>query len=132
MKINQYNTRDACNVPKPLSLKDPFTQETIRDENGKTLDFFIYGRDSDVAKNALRDRDRRYGRQAILTPEQEEQSGAEFLAAITQGWSPNVEDNNGPIEFTKDAAVKLYKENDWIATQVWKFHRNLGNYDPLR
>jgi hypothetical protein len=132
MKINKYNTRDACNIPKPLSLKDPFNGETLIDEDGKTVDIFIYGRDSDVAKNALRDRERRYGKQATLTPEQGEQAGAEFLAAITQGWSPNLEDESGPIEFTKEAAIKLYKDNDWIANQVWRFHRNLANYDPLR
>jgi len=132
MKINKYNTRDACNIPKPLSLKDPFTGETIIDEHGKTVDIFIYGRDSDVAKNAFRDRERRYGRQATLTPEQEDQAGSEFLAAVTQGWSPNLEDEGGPIEFTKEAAIKLYKENGWIASQVWRFHRNLANYDPLR
>lgn len=130
MKIDQFNTVDACNKPRPMSLKNPFTGATIFDEDSKTVDIFVYGRDSDVAKNALRDRDRRYGRQATLTPEQEEQSGAEFLAAITQGWSPNLEDASGKVEFTKDAAIKLYKENDWIAKQVWQFHRNLANFDP--
>jgi hypothetical protein len=132
MKISRFNTRDASNVPQKLSLVDPFTGETIIDEKERTLDFYIYGIQSDVARNAMKARDRKYGKGKNLTDDQSTQSGAEFLAALTQGWSDNIEDDDGPIPYSKETAIELYKNEDWIARQVSDFSMNLTNYDPKR
>lgn len=133
MKTSKYNTREASSVPKRLSLRDPFTGELIKDEDENTVDFYVYGTHSDVSRNAVKARDRKYGK-AALTDEQAEQSGADYLAAITQGWSNNLntlyDGVDEPIAYTKDAASELFKSEDWIAAQVLEFSRNLTNYDP--
>lgn len=130
MKINQFNTVDASNVPQKLSLVDPFSGETIIDENGCTLDFYLYGVQSDASRNAMKARDRKYGKKDKLTDEQAAQSGAEFLAAITHGWSDNIEDEDGVIVFSRERAIELYKSQDWIAKQVSLFSMELSNYTP--
>jgi hypothetical protein len=129
MKISRYNTNTACNVPRKLSLRDPFTGELLKDDDGATLDFYIYGAHSDNARNAIKDRERK---NANLTQDEAVDIGAEFLAQITQGWSGNIEDDDGPLVYSHKAAVKLYKDQDWIAQQVLNFSQNLGNYDPKR
>jgi hypothetical protein len=130
MKINKYNTRDASNVPGKLSLIDPFSGEVIIDDVGKTLDFYVYGMQSDMARNAKKARDRKYGKLKSLTDEQASQSGAEFLADITQGWSGNVEDDDGPIPVNRENAIGVFLNEDWIAKQVLDFASNLTNYSP--
>lgn len=130
MDISKYNTTDAANIPRKLSLKDPFTKENLVDEAGSTVDIFVYGMVSDVSRNAQAARDRKYGKVSILDNNRASQAGAEFLAAITKGWSSNLEGPSGPIAFSNAAAINLYLEQDWIAGQVLEFSRNLANYDP--
>lgn len=132
MKINKFNTTNASNVPQTLSLADPFTGETLVDENDDTLDIYVYGIQSDASRNAMKARDRQYGKQTKLSDEKAAQSGAEFLAALTHGWSGNIEDDDGPIQHSREAAIELYKSQDWIAKQVQQFSMDLANYDPKR
>lgn len=135
MKVNKFNTRNASNIPRTLHLRDPFNQQAanqvIVDENGKTLDFQVYGARSDISRNALKATERKYGKKH-LTDEQAVRSGAEYLAAITAGWSDNVEDDDGPIPYSYENAVNLYIKEDWIAEQVGLFSRDITNYDPTR
>lgn len=132
MKITQFNTVTASNVAQKLTLSDPFTGERLIDENGRTLDVYVYGIQSDIARNAIKTRDRKYGKNAKLDEDQAAQSGAEFLAAITQGWSDNIENDEGPIAYSREAAIELYKTQDWIARQVQQFSMDLVNFDPKR
>jgi hypothetical protein len=132
MNINQFNTTDACNVPTRLSLKDPFSEEVIKDEAGKPLDVFVYGMQSDVFRNAKKARDRKYGKEDKLDEEQAELAGAEMLAAITQGWSGNWEEDGEPLAYNKANAIRIYIEQDWIAKQVLTHACQLRNYDPKR
>jgi hypothetical protein len=125
MKISQYNTTTACNIPRKLSLRDPFTGELLKDDKGQTIDFHLYGLHSDIARNAVKERARKKTEQM-----DDEQAGAEFLAQLTMGWSANLEDDDGPIEFTFRNAAKLYIEQDWIARQVLGFINDVGNFNP--
>lgn len=126
MKIDKYNVQKACSVPKKLSLVDPFSGETLIDEDDKTLDIFVYGIKSSIARNAVKERDRKYGNIKKMTPEQQSKSGAEFLAALTQGFTENIENELG----TYKSAVDMYMEQDWIAEQVQGFAMTLDNFDP--
>jgi hypothetical protein len=126
MKVDKFNVQKACNVPKKLSLVNPFSGETIIDDEGNTLDVFVYGIKSSIARNAVKDRDRKYGNIKKMTPEQQSKSGAEFLATLTQGWTENIENDNGAYK----SAVDMYLEQDWIAEQVQDFAMKLDNFDP--
>lgn len=132
MKISRLNTRDACNVPQKISLRDPFTGEVLRDDDGQTLDFYVYGVKSDAARNAIKARDRKHGKQGKLSNEEAEQAGAEYLAAITQGWKGplEVDWHPGELPYTPENAVELYLREDWVAGQISQFSMDLSNYDP--
>lgn len=132
MKLSKFNTVSACNQPSTLSLRDPFTREVIVDEKGKTLDIYVYGLQSDVARSARKERDRKFGKDNELTEDQKEQVGSEFLAAITHGWSDNIEDDNGVIKYSRQSAAALYRAEDWVASQVTSFFVELSNFDPKR
>lgn len=131
MLINDFNIKDASNVPQKMSLTNPFTGETLIDDDDRTLDFFIYGIQSDHGKNAQRARERKYGT-GDLKGDRAIQAGAEILAELTQGWGDNIEDATGKIKFTIQGAIELYKAQDWIAAQVMNFARNVENYNPKR
>ena len=131
MKVKQFNTIDACNIPRPLELADPYTGETLLDEEGATLNIMIYGVKSDAARNAIKARDRKWGKRADLSDEDAQESGAEYLAAITHSVGANIETDDGPVT-NHDGKIKLYRNEDWIATQVINFSNRLPNYDPKR
>lgn len=134
MRVTDLNTRDASNVARTLSLKDPYsaTGELLRDDDGSTVDIYLYGVNSDQSRNAVKDRERRYGKSEELSDDEAAEIGAEYLAAITAGWSENLENDDGPIPFSHANAKKLYKEQDWIANQVSRFAMDLSNYDPKK
>lgn len=129
MKIDSFNTTTACNIPRKLSLRDPFSGKVITDEEGKTLDIYLYGIKSDIARNATKALKRAM---SIGTEEGDADAGSDYLAAITQGWSSNIEDDDGPIEFSLENAKRIYLEQDWIADQATRFVREVSNYDPKR
>lgn len=131
MKVNQFNTADACNIPRALSLTDPFTGEVLRDDEGNTLDIHVYGVKSDAARNAVKARDRKWGKRGDLTDDEHEQAGAEYLADITHSVSSNIETDNGSVT-TREDILDLYRAEDWIATQVINFSNRVANYDPKR
>lgn len=134
MRVADLNTRAASNNAQTLSLKDPFskTGELLRDEDGSTVDIYIYGMSSDASRNALKERERRYGKKEELSDDEAADFGAEYLASITAGWSDNLEDDDGPITFSHANAKRLYQEQDWIALQVSQFAMDLSNYDPKK
>lgn len=134
MRITDLNTREASNVARTLSLKDPYsrTGDLLKDDDGSTVDIYVYGVGSDQARNAVKERERRYGKKEELSDDEAADIGAEFLASITAGWSENLEDDDGPIPFTHANAKQLYSEQDWIARQVMQFTSDLSNFDPKK
>lgn len=50
------------------------------------------------------------------------------MAAVTVGWE-NIEDDQGqPITFSKEKAVEIYLQFDWIAEQVKREVYNRHNF----
>jgi hypothetical protein len=129
MDITQYNTTVASDNAQTLSLKDPFTDELLIDEDGKTVDIYLYGIQSTAARNAVAERERKSNKKD-LTDEQSKELGAEFLAKLTVGWSDNIEVEGEKLKHTYNNAVALYLEQDWIGQQVIAFVSSLENYDP--
>ena len=130
MDLSKFNTTAASDQAKTLSLINPFTEELIVDEKGNTLDIHVYGIKSTAARNAHAERERRSNKNAKLSFEASMREGAKFLAAITAGWSANIEMNGEPLKYNHENAVKLYLEQDWIGKQVLDFAQDMANYDP--
>jgi len=129
MDISKFNTTTASDNAQTLHLRDPFTDEVIMDENGDSLDIYLYGIQSTAARNAIADRERKSNK-GKLSSEASRRLGAEFLASLTVGWSNNIEAEGEPLKHNYQNAVKLYMENDWIGQQVIEFVNNLENYAP--
>lgn len=129
MDISKYNTTLASDQAQTMSLRDPFTQQLLVDEKGNTVDFYLYGIQSTAARNAIAERERRSNK-SKLSAEETLKLGAEFLAALTVGWSDNIEIGGETLPFSHNNAVKLYMEQDWIGQQVIAFINNLENYAP--
>jgi hypothetical protein len=129
MDITKYNTTVASDKAQTMSLKDPFTDEVLLDENGETIDIYLYGIQSTAARNAVAERERKSNKKD-LTEEETNLVGAEFLAALTVGWSDNIEVNGKKLKYDHKNAISLYLEQDWIGQQVISFVSNLENYAP--
>jgi len=129
MDITKYNTTVASDKAQTLHLRDPFTDELLVDENGDTIDLYLYGIQSTAARNAVADRERKANKKN-LTSEETNLIGAEFLAAITVGWSNNIEIGGEKLAYSYKNAVDLYLEQDWIGQQVISFVSKLENYAP--
>ena len=129
MDISKFNTTTASDNAQTLHLRDPFTDEVIMDENGDSLDIYLYGIQSTAARNAIADRERKSNK-GKMSAEANRRLGAEVLASLTVGWSDNIEADGEPLKHNYQNAVKLYMENDWIGQQVIQFVNNLENYAP--
>lgn len=130
MDLSSFNTTAASDIPQTLELRDPFTQQVLRDDDGDPVTIDLYGMRSSHGRNANAIRQRRQKKD--LSDDEAAQYGAEFLAALTAGWSKNLELDDGPLAFTQKNAIRLYKEQDWVASQALEFAADLGNYDPKR
>ena len=128
MNISKFNVVAACDRPRRMEVVSPFTGEVLQDDNGAAF-IMVYGVGSSVYRNARADMSRKTEGKT-LTDEQDRQYGAELLAALTASWG-NIEDENGPVEFSRDNAVALYLAQDWLGGQVLNFSMRLKNFDPL-
>lgn len=130
--IRQYNPIAASDKPRGLELRNPFTGDVIIGDDGEPVTFRVYGMLSSHAKRAVAE----HVRLADRTEEQKRQDGAELLAAITAWWSSNFcfgkEGIDERFECTRENAVRLYLDQDWIGGQVLAFARELRNYSPER
>jgi len=129
MDITKYNTTVASDNAQTLNLKDPFTNQVLIDEDGNTVEIYLYGVQSTAARNEVAERERKSNRKD-LTDEQSKELGAEFLAKLTVGWSDNIEVEGEKLKHTYNNAVALYMEQDWIGQQVIAFVSSLENYAP--
>lgn len=130
MDLNRFNTTVASDIEQTLELINPYTGQVILDENDQPLELYLYGMQSTAARNALADRERKSGKNKTPTLEQSRRIGAEFLAAITAGWSDNFELDGEPLKYSRQNAIKLYMEQDWIGRQAMDFAGEITNYDP--
>jgi hypothetical protein len=133
MKIAGLSKRDIANVPRELVLRDVANGEILYGADEKPMVIWVYGAQSDRARNAQKAMARKSGRKSDPSDDELEKGGAEFLAALIQGWSDNwVDDDNEKIEYTAETALKVVMANDGIADQVWDFAKDIQNYDPKK
>lgn len=128
MDLRQFNTTAASDVAKTMSLRDPFTGNLIKEEDGSTVNLHLYGMQSTHGRNAHAAKQRKS--KEDLSDDESSLIGAEFLASLTAGWSKNLEVDGQPLKFSHKNATQLYLTEDWIARQALQFVADLSNYDP--
>jgi len=130
MKLKRLDTKSAYEIPVKCTITDAFTSDQLIGSDGKPMEIYLYGAESEQARNAVREKDRKYGKKK-LTEEQVAEFNADFLVAITQGISPNWEGDDGSaIVYTRAVMRELYKDNDGLRLQVIRFTSDVSEYAP--
>lgn len=122
MNLSKFNPQKA--KPRTLELKNPENQEVIKDAKGKPVTVTVNSMQSSTARNFFIDLNKRGASM------KDEGEAVRLAAAITVGWSDNIETDDGKLEFSEDNAVKLYETEDWIGAQVIDFAGDPSNF-PL-
>lgn len=122
VNLSKYNPQKA--KPRTLELKNPANEETIRDAKGKPVTITVNSMQSSVARNFFIDLNKREG------STKDEGEALRLAAALTVGWSDNIETDDGKLTFSQENALKLYETEDWIGAQVIEFAGDPSNF-PL-
>ena len=102
-----------------LHLRHPVTDELLYTSDKKPLGIHLSSTESEDYKRVERkftNQSLKAGSTKKLTAEKLESRSIELLSAATTGWT--LEGKDGPIKFSKDAAVTVYAERPWIKKQV--------------
>ena len=94
--------------------------QLINPVDGKPLEAFISikGEDSSEWREALLTNAKAVNPEVDQSADDQQRKMAFSLAAITTGWS-GISEKEEAIEYSKDAAMALYFQYDWIANQVY-------------
>lgn len=113
-----------------LFLTHPVTGEELKDDAGNPLYIDLASADSDFFRKAQADITRKTQgkRNKKLTPEAIDDAVNEQLAAVTLGWSDNVEFKGQPLKFTRENACELYDNVRWIREQVADYVYERSNF----
>lgn len=122
MNLSKFNPQKA--KPQTLELKNPESQGVIKDGKGKPVTITVNSMQSSIARNFFIDLNKRGASM------KDEGEAVRLAAALTTGWSDNIETDDGKIAFSEDNAVKLYEAEDWIGAQVIDFAGDPSNF-PL-
>lgn len=125
MDLNDINLTEAAEIGAELTLEHPVT--------GEPLDIVIHlaGTDSSAYRmkqkeiNSKRIMKMARGKKPEFNTTDAE--ACELLAACTLGWS-GVVIGGEEVEFSKDAAISLYREHNWIREQVDMFIGDRANF----
>tara|TARA_R110000744_G_scaffold32418_1_gene75845 strand:+ start:9788 stop:10252 length:465 start_codon:yes stop_codon:yes gene_type:complete len=144
--ITKHDIRKSASEGANFYLRDPITHKIIdvvvnADESADyslTPTFHMQGMDSPAYRRAVAHRsalrqNRRKQKDvptgAIILEIAEGMYDDECrnLSAVVDGWS-NVEDDKGPIEFSREAAYKLFSDYPWMKEQAEAFISDRANF----
>jgi hypothetical protein len=126
----------AVDRPSRCYLIHPGTGQRIADREGKDPAWIdLYSSDSLLAQDARRVMyDRRLAdKSRVLSPDEQDEEGNEYLAAITAGWNLRALDGTQlDVPFNRDDARELYglRGLRWIRDQADRHAATRGNYVP--
>ena len=101
-----------------LHLRHPATDELLYTTSNKPMGIELCSTEAEDYKRV----ERKFTNQTLksgnkkLTAEKLENRSLELLAAASLSW--NLEGKDGPIKFSKEAAMTVYVERPWIKKQV--------------
>lgn len=129
--LDNYDLIAESETPSKCVLRDP--------RNNLPLDAYIMvlGPESEKHRNAYSKLLRKMsefaakakeeGKEAELTPKENDRYNAEFLAEITTGWGEIAWKGN-EFPFNEKNAILLYTKRPWIARQVELHKKDLRNF----
>lgn len=131
LDLSALDTKKGAEEGFRIELRHPKTNEPL-------VGWWIHvlGSDSDTYQNQLREFQRlradvfKRNMRVTYTPEERENEGLELLAAATRGWSDKLMLDGAPLQFSQDAAKKLYARFPWIKEQVDAAVADRANFLP--
>jgi hypothetical protein len=144
--ITKHDVRKSATEGANFYLRDPVTFKVIEvvidaDENSdysKTPTFRMQGMDSPAYRRAVahrsamrqnrrKQKDVTTGTVILEIADGMYDDECRNLSAVVDSWS-NIEDDNGSIEFTREAAYKLFADFPWIKEQAEAFISDRANF----
>lgn len=132
MDFSQFDTTKKSSEGVFLDIFAP-------DEMTKLARFKIAGRDSKILKRRQQELAKKRAGKKKISPVEEEQDTLETIAVCTLGWDAYddkeeiekegvILDEGKELEFSFEAAKKLYEKYPWIAEQVVEFIADRSNF----
>lgn len=130
MDLNDLNLSASAELGATLNLEHPITCEPL-EHDGKPLSIKLAGTDSAAYKNKQREfqnkRIQKMAKRRKVDLNSTDHEECALLAACTLGWS-NIFDGKEKLEFSVEAAEKLYAKYGWIKEQVDEFIGDRNNF----
>lgn len=129
MDLSKLDVKGAADRGADMPLRHPATGEELFNDAGEAMVIRLLGADSEEYRRTVRvnaNRNLKLGRQAP-TVERFEQGGIDLLVAVTVGWK-GLQFDDSALEYSPDAARKLYTEHLWIREQVDAFVAERANF----
>jgi hypothetical protein len=144
--ITKHNIRKSASEGAEFYLRDPITHKVIdmtidADEvadYSKTPTFHMQGMDSPAYRRAVahrsamrqnrrKQKDVPTGAVILEIADTMYDDECRNLSAIVDAWS-NVENDDGPVEFSREAAYKMFFDFPWIKEQAEAFVADRANF----
>lgn len=133
MNLSQYDLKAASEKPQRMILKDPIKSKPMADDKGNEFYIECLGVESEAFKVKKFDFNRQTEKlradKKELSYEMEKtfnESKSELFSELVTGWY--LVDDGKPVEFSKDAAKKLFIQYDWIIKQLDVFIGDYSNF----
>lgn len=127
MDLTKFDVKRAADKGAFLHLKNPFTDEPMFCEDGKTpFGLTVLGRDAKVLQDIVS-----ACRKLLADGEIDEtELGIRTTAAAIIGWSDEMEIEGEPFPYNAENARRLIEDErtDWIAEQLIPFYVRRRNY----
>lgn len=129
--LADLDTKKTSEEGRILKLRHPSTKEILT-HGGKEFSIVLRGSDSDEYNRVFKKNMRKQMQLAkkngnIVDADVSESATTDMLVSMTVGWT-GIYLNGAELQFSKEAATKLYTDYRWIREQVDAFIHDRSNF----
>lgn len=128
MNLKDLAFKNVLSKPVKIVIKNPYTNEPLLDDNGESLGFDIYHRDSSYVINKINDMKRDTEKDDLTGAEVLALSVAKIYGTFNVDSKLKLKDDNK----TYDKLVKLFLEIDFVGFQVLSATSDLSTFNPKK
>jgi len=121
MDMDDLDLAPGAEAGATMELRDPYTDEVIRSDDGEPWTITVMGADSPTFKRAIIDIQQATKPGRKMSPAEQERNTVNALARITIRWSKNWTWGKKPFEFSPENARRLYADRPWVRGQIDEF-----------
>lgn len=127
MNLNEILPQEKLEVPATLHLLDPIHGDELF--NGDVpMTITVYGMESEIAKNTMKRRaQKQLNSRSKQNIDETIEFNTQFLAKLITGWT-GINENNEPLEYSRENAAELLRKYAWVREQVDAFVTERSNF----